>query len=235
MNHAPTPKPRILVVEDQPDILELILVNLRHSGFLPVAAGDGRAAQQELNAVLPDLILLDWMLPNGQDGLSLARQWRAAPRTQNVPIIMLTARSEEEDKVMGLEGGADDYITKPFSTRELMARIHALLRRRAPEQIADRVSIGALTLDAGQARVYNDGQEVKLGPLEFRLLHYLMKHPEQLMSRSQLLDRIWGDHVFVEERTVDVCVKRLRQALGKAGQLIETVRSGGYRLRKPTS
>jgi two-component system phosphate regulon response regulator PhoB len=233
MSRAPTPQPRVLVVEDQPDILELILVNLRHGGFLPVAAKDGRTAQQELNAVLPDLILLDWMLPNGQDGLTLARQWRAAPRTRDIPIIMLTARSEERDKIAGLEGGADDYITKPFSNRELMARIRALLRRRAPEQLADCVSVGPLTLDAGQARVQKNGQEIKLSPIEFRMLHYLMKHPEQLMSRSQLLDRVWGDHVFVEERTVDVCVKRLRQALGDAGDLIETVRSGGYRLRKP--
>ncbi|MDR1351016.1 MAG: winged helix-turn-helix domain-containing protein [Zoogloeaceae bacterium] len=233
MNHAYTPRPRVLVVEDQPDILELLLINLRHGGFLPVAAEDGRAAQRELNVILPDLILLDWVLPGGQSGLELARQWRSAPRTQNVPIIMLTARSEERDKVAGLEGGADDYITKPFSNRELMARIHALLRRRAPEQLADCVSVGPLTLDAGQARASCHDREIKIGPTEFRLLHYLMKHPEQLMSRSQLLDRIWGDHVFIEERTVDVCVKRLRQALGDAGQLIETVRSGGYRLRKP--
>jgi two-component system phosphate regulon response regulator PhoB len=233
MNHAFTPRPRVLVVEDQPDIRELLVVNLRHGGFLPVAVEEGRAAQRELNAILPDLILLDWVLPGGQSGLDLARQWRAAPRTQNVPIIMLTARSEESDMVAGLEGGADDYITKPFSSRELMARIHALLRRRAPEQLADCVSVGQLTLDAGEARVRYCDHEISLGPTEFRLLHYLMKHPGQLMSRAQLLDRIWGDHVFIEERTVDVCVKRLRQALGDAGQWIETVRSGGYRLKKP--
>ncbi|MDR0674566.1 MAG: phosphate regulon transcriptional regulator PhoB [Zoogloeaceae bacterium] len=233
MIQAFTPRPRVLVVEDQADILELIVVNLRHGGFMPVAAEDGRAAQRELNAILPDLILLDWVLPGGQSGLDLARQWRAAPRTRNVPIIMLTARSEESDKVAGLESGADDYITKPFSNRELLARIHALLRRRAPEQLADRVSLGALILDAGEARVHYRGQEIRLGPTEFRLLHYLMKHPGQLMSRAQLLDRIWGDHVFIEERTVDVCVKRLRHALGEAGQWIETVRSGGYRLKKP--
>jgi two-component system phosphate regulon response regulator PhoB len=227
---TPTPKPRVLVVEDQPHIVELLRVNLRHGGFDAVTAQNGVAAQVELDAVLPDVILLDWMLPGRQSGLELARKWRAAPRTREVPIIMLTAKSEEADKIIGLESGADDYITKPFSTKELMARIRAVLRRRAPEQLADSVTIGQLALDAEQIRVRYGDQELKLGPTEFRLLHYLMKHPDRVYSRAQLLDKIWGDHVFLEERTVDVHIKRLRDALQEAGDFIETVRGAGYRL-----
>ncbi|MDR1934784.1 MAG: phosphate regulon transcriptional regulator PhoB [Candidatus Accumulibacter sp.] len=224
------PKPRVLVVEDQADILELILVNLRHAGYDPVPAADGPSACAQLNAILPDVILLDWMLPGAQSGLDLARRWRADPRSREIPILMLTAKGEENDKVLGLESGADDYITKPFSNRELLARIHAVLRRRAPEQLGDSVSVGALSLHAGQFRVSFAGKELKLGPTEFRLLHYLMKYPERVMSRAHLLDKVWGDHVFIEERTVDVHIKRLRAALGKAGGMIETVRSEGYRL-----
>ncbi|MDR1888215.1 MAG: phosphate regulon transcriptional regulator PhoB [Zoogloeaceae bacterium] len=227
-----SPCPRILIVEDQPDILELIQVNLRHDGFETVTAKDSRQAQRELDAILPDLILLDWMLPGGQSGLELARQWRAAPRTQHIPIIMLTARSAEGDKVAGLETGADDYVTKPFSNKELLARIRAVLRRRAPEQLADCVSIGPLHLDAGQCRVRCRDRDINLSPTEFRLLHYLMKHPERVVSRAQLLDKIWGDHIYIEERTVDVHIKRLRAALGKEGEWIETVRGAGYRMRK---
>jgi two-component system phosphate regulon response regulator PhoB len=218
------------VVEDQPNIVELILVNLRHNGYDAIAALNGVAAQLELDAVLPDVILLDWMLPGRQSGLELARKWRAQPRTKHVPIIMLTARSEEVDKVAGLDSGVDDYVTKPFSTRELMARIRAVLRRHAPERLADSVAIGQLALDAEQIRVTHHGRELKVGPTEFRLLHYLMKHPERVYSRSQLLDKVWGDHVFLEERTVDVHIKRLRDALGDAGAMIETVRGAGYRL-----
>jgi len=222
-------KPRVLIVEDEPAIAELIAVNLRHNGFDPVWAEDGEGAQRELDAVLPDAILLDWMLP-GQSGLSLARQWRAHPRTKGVPILMLTARGDEPDKVAGLDAGADDYITKPFSTQELLARIRAVLRRRVPEQAGDSVSIGNLTLDPATYRVTWDGQPLKLGPTEFKLLNYLMKHPERVHSRGQLLDKVWGDHVYIEERTVDVHVKRLREALGAAGAMVETVRGAGYRL-----
>ncbi len=220
--------PRILVVEDEPAIAELVGVNLRHNGFQPVWAEDGVAAQRELDAVLPDAILLDWMLP-GQSGLALARKWRGDVRTKAIPILMLTARGDEPDKVAGLDAGADDYITKPFSTQELLARIRAVLRRRAPEQVNDQAAAGELVLDAAVHRVSWRGQALKLGPTEFKLLHYLMKHPERVHSRSQLLDKVWGDHVFIEERTVDVHVKRLREALGGAGAMIETVRGAGYR------
>ena len=221
--------PQILVVEDEPAIAELIAVNLRHNGFQPVWAEDGVSAQRELDAVLPDVILLDWMLP-GQSGVTLARKWRADPRTKGVPILMLTARGDENDKVQGLDAGADDYITKPFSTQELLARIRAVLRRRAPEQVSDAVTIGELVLDAGTYRVTFQGVPLKVGPTEFKLLHYLMKHSERVHSRSQLLDKVWGDHVFIDERTVDVHVKRLREALGVAGAMVETVRGAGYRL-----
>jgi two-component system phosphate regulon response regulator PhoB len=223
-------QPGVLIVEDEPAIAELIAVNLRHNGFRPTWAMDSASAQRELDAVLPDVILLDWMLP-GESGLTLAKRWRANPRTKEVPIIMLTARSDEMDRVAGLDAGADDYIVKPFSTKELLARVRAVLRRRAPEQVGGVVSVGALTLDASTYRVSFNDQMLKLGPTEFKLLHYLMSHVERVHSRSQLLDKVWGDHVFIEERTVDVHVKRLREALGShAGQMIETVRGAGYRL-----
>ena len=221
--------PRVLIVEDEPAIAELIQVNLKHGGFSPVVAYDSVAAQREVDAALPDVILLDWMLP-GQSGLSLARHWRKQARTKSIPILMLTARGDEPDKVAGLNAGADDYITKPFSTQELLARIRAVLRRRAPEQVTDSVTIGELLLDAGTHRVSYKAQALKVGPTEFKLLHYLMKHAERVHSRSQLLDKVWGDHVFIEERTVDVHVKRLREALGAAGVMVETVRGAGYRL-----
>ena len=222
-------QPRVLVVEDEPSIAELISVNLRHNGFAPVWAEDGVAAQRELDAVLPDVILLDWMLP-GQSGLALARKWRGDSRTRTIPILMLTARGDEPDKVAGLDAGADDYITKPFSTQELLARIRAVLRRRAPEQVSETVTIGELALDGATHRVSWQGRQLKVGPTEFKLLNYLMKHPERVHSRSQLLDKVWGDHVFIEERTVDVHVKRLREALGPAASGLETVRGAGYRL-----
>jgi two-component system phosphate regulon response regulator PhoB len=221
--------PRVLIVEDEPAIAELISVNLRHNGFSPIWAEDGDAAQRELDAVLPDVILLDWMLP-GQSGLVLARKWRLDPRTKPVPILMLTARGDESDKVAGLDAGADDYITKPFSTQEMMARIRSVLRRRTPERVDDSVVISGLSLDAGSYRVTWQGQALKIGPTEFKLLHFLMKHAERVHSRGQLLDKVWGDHVFIEERTVDVHIKRLREALGEAGAMIETVRGAGYRL-----
>jgi two-component system phosphate regulon response regulator PhoB len=224
--------PKVLVVEDEPAIAELIAVNLRHNGFAPVWAEDGPSAQRELDAVLPDVILLDWMLP-GQSGLQLARRWRADARTRAIPILMLTARGDEPDKVAGLDAGADDYITKPFSTQELLARIRAVLRRRAPEQAAEAVELGGLLLDAAAHRVAYQGTELRLGPTEFKLLRYFMKHPERVHSRAQLLDKVWGDHVFIEERTVDVHVKRLREALGPASTMVETVRGAGYRFSAP--
>ncbi|HQR97664.1 MULTISPECIES: phosphate regulon transcriptional regulator PhoB [unclassified Polaromonas] len=221
--------PRVLVVEDEPAIAELVAVNLRHNGFQPIWAADGDAAQRELDAVLPDVILLDWMLP-GHSGLQLAKKWRASARTKAIPILMITAKGDEPDKIAGLDAGADDYITKPFSTQELLARIRAVLRRRAPETMNDSVTVGALVLDAATHRISFENEELKLGPTEFKLLHYLMKHVERVHSRGQLLDKVWGDHVFIEERTVDVHVKRLREALGPAGALVETVRGAGYRL-----
>lgn len=221
--------PRVLIVEDEAPIAELIAVNLRHNGFQPTWAMDSETAQRELDAVLPDVILLDWMLP-GESGLSLAKKWRKDTRTKSVPILMLTARGDEADRVAGLDAGADDYITKPFSTKEMLARIRAVLRRRAPEQAGGSVAIGGLLLDASTHRVSYDGQMLRMGPTEFKLLHYFMKNAERVHSRGQLLDKVWGDHVFIEERTVDVHVKRLREALGAAGVLIETVRGAGYRL-----
>ena len=221
--------PRVLIVEDESAIAELIAVNLRHNGFDPVWAEDGEGAQRELDAVLPDVVLLDWMLP-GQSGLALARKWRADARTKGVPILMLTARGDEADKVSGLDAGADDYITKPFSTQELLARIRAVLRRRVPEQAGGVVAVGALSLDADTYRVSWQEQPLKVGPTEFKLLQFFMRHPERVHSRGSLLDKVWGDHVYIEERTVDVHVKRLREALGEAGRMIETVRGAGYRL-----
>jgi two-component system phosphate regulon response regulator PhoB len=220
--------PRVLIVEDEPSIAELIAVNLRHNGLSPIWAEDGEAAQREIDSVLPDVILLDWMLP-GQSGVALAKRWRSDPRVKAVPIVMLTARGDEGDKVQGLDAGADDYITKPFSTQELMARIRAVLRRRAPEQSVDSVSVGDVTLDGATYRVSFQGQALKIGPTEFKLLNYLMRHAERVHTRSQLLDKVWGDHVFIEERTVDVHIKRLREALGDAGVMVETVRGAGYR------
>lgn len=220
---------RALIVEDEPAISELLAINLRHNGFEPVICMDGEQAQRELDAVLPDIVLLDWMLP-GASGIALARQWRKSERTRHVPILLLTARSEESDKIQGLDAGADDYITKPFSTQELMARIRAILRRRAPEQTAQTLSIALLELDGATHRVSWQGGELKVGPTEFKLLRYLMAHPERVHSRAQLLDKVWGDHVFIEERTVDVHIKRLREALQGAGSMIDTVRGAGYRL-----
>ncbi len=220
---------RALIVEDEPAISELLAINLRHNGFEPVVCMDGEQAQRELDAVLPDIVLLDWMLP-GASGIALARQWRKAERTRHVPILLLTARSEESDKIQGLDAGADDYITKPFSTQELMARIRAILRRRAPEQTAELLKLSSLELDSATHRVSWQGIELKVGPTEFKLLRYLMAHPERVHSRAQLLDKVWGDHVFIEERTVDVHIKRLREALQTAGSMIDTVRGAGYRL-----
>jgi two-component system phosphate regulon response regulator PhoB len=226
---------RILVVEDEAAIAELIAINLRHSGHQVTLAGDADQAEIEVDAVLPDLVVLDWMLP-GRSGLALARLWRSAARTRAMPVIMLTARSEEADMIAGLDAGADDYLAKPFSTNELMARIRAVLRRKAPQSLDTAVVVGGLRLDPATRRVTRPvggaTQEVRIGPTEFRLLHFLMTNPERVHSRSQLLDRVWGDHVFIEERTVDVHVKRLRDALAavQCAYLVETVRGAGYRL-----
>lgn len=221
--------PAVLVVEDEPSIAELIAVNLRHNGFRTTWAIDSASAQREIDSAVPDLILLDWMLP-GESGLVLAKRWRAHPRTKDVPIIMLTARGDEADRVAGLDAGADDYISKPFSTRELLARVRAVLRRKAPEPIGEALSIAGLSLDPATYRVNFQDQLLKLGPTEFKLLQYLMGSAERVHSRASLLDKVWGDHVYIEERTVDVHVKRLREALGAAGTMVETVRGAGYRL-----
>ena len=225
----------VLVVEDEAAIAELIAINLRHAGHEVILAEDAQAAQAQVDRRLPDLVLLDWMLP-GVSGLQISRRWRADPRTRELPIIMLTARAGEADKISGLDAGADDYLTKPFSPAELLARIRAVLRRRAPQSLEASLEIAGLELDPASRRVRRavDGRvtEVRLGPTEFRLLHFLMAHPERVHSRAQLLDRVWGDHVFIEERTVDVHVKRLRESLEPVGcaALIETVRGAGYRL-----
>ncbi len=226
----------ILVVEDESAIAELISINLRHAGYEVTLAADADQAQREVDRMLPDLVLLDWMLP-GQSGLALARKWRAESRTKELPVIMLTARSEESDKVSGLDAGADDYLTKPFSTQELLARMRAVLRRKAPEALDSAVEIAGLRLDPSTRRVTRGEREVKVGPTEFKLLHFFMTHPERVHSRAQLLDRVWGDHVFIEERTVDVHVKRLREALTpvQCAQLIETVRGAGYRMTQQAS
>jgi two-component system phosphate regulon response regulator PhoB len=221
----------ILVVEDEPAIQELISYGLRQAGHETFCAGDAEQAMKIVNDVLPDLVLLDWMLP-GMSGIEFAKMLRQVPRTKNIPIIMLTARTEESDKVSGLEVGADDYITKPFSPRELVARIKAVLRRRSPEAADDIVEIRGLRLDPVTHRVTVSDHEVILGPTEFRLLYFLMTHPERVHSRSQLLDGVWGDHVFVEDRTVDVHIRRLRKILEPVGKdgLVQTVRGSGYRL-----
>jgi two-component system phosphate regulon response regulator PhoB len=224
--------PTILVVEDEPAILELLTVNLVDAGYEVRAAPDAEAAHASLRESLPDLVLLDWMLP-GQSGLALARRLRGDARTRDMPLIFLTARADEPDKIAGLEAGADDYITKPFSTKELVARIRSVLRRRKPQHGDAPVEIAGLRLDPAAHCVTGNGQALPFGPTEFRLLHYLMTHPNRVYSRTQLLDEVWGDHVFIEERTVDVHIRRLRQALAPSGHdsLIETVRVSGYALR----
>ena len=220
----------ILVVEDEPAIQELIAYNLKQAGHQPLRADNAEQAMNLVQSALPDLVLLDWMLP-GQSGIDLARRLRSDRRTRTVPIIMLTARSDEQDKLTGLDTGADDYITKPFSPRELIARIKAVLRRRAPQMTDDVVQLGGLKLDPTSHRISGNGDPVVLGPTEFRLLHFLMTHPERVHSRTQLLDQVWGDHVFVEERTVDVHIRRLRKALEptRLDRLVQTVRGTGYR------
>jgi two-component system phosphate regulon response regulator PhoB len=221
---------RVLVVEDDPAIQELLRFTLRKSGFSPILTASAEEAMTALNGALPDVLIVDWMLPK-TSGITLARQLRQHPRTADLPIIMVTARGEEGDRIEGLETGADDYLVKPFSPRELVARIQALLRRRAPHVSESVLSAGPLRLDPTTYEVTLDGRRIVLAPTEFKLLRFLMANPGRVFSRAQVLDKVWGDHVFIEERTVDVHVRRLRQALGGDGEhLIETVRGAGYRL-----
>jgi len=220
----------VLVVEDEPAIQELIAVNLEHAGHKVLRAGSVPEARSFIRDALPDLILLDLMLP-GIPGVPFAQELRADERTKGIPIIMLTARAHEQDKIAGLEAGADDYVTKPFSPRELLARIKAVMRRRAPQFTDDAIEVAGLRLDPASHRVTGGGKPIELGPTEFRLLHFFMTHPERVYSRTRLLDEVWGDHVFVEDRTVDVHIRRLRKALEPTRHdgLVETVRSAGYR------
>ena len=222
---------RILIVEDEQAIREMVCLALDQAGFECVQAADTGEAQRQIIAGLPDLILLDWMLP-GMSGIDYARKLRQDKLTQGVPVVMLTARTQEEDKVRGLDTGADDYITKPFSPRELIARIKALLRRTAPQATDEPVEVSGLTLDPVTHRVLAGERKLSLGPMEFRLLHFFMTHPERVHSRERILDSVWGANVYVEERTVDVHIRRLRKALTSSGheRLIQTVRGAGYRL-----
>ena len=221
---------KILIVEDEPAIQELLAFNITQAGFQASCAIDASSAWQQIRNQVPDLILLDWMLPD-TSGVVLAKQLRVDAHTKDIPIIMLTARGEERDKVLGLESGADDYITKPFSPRELMARIRAMLRRHAPQVPDETVVAGALELSPTTHRVAAKGAAIELGPTEFRLLHFFMTHAERVYSRTQLLDQVWGTQAFVEERTVDVHIRRLRAALEpvKMDNLVQTVRGSGYR------
>jgi len=220
----------ILVVEDEPAIQTLIAFNLKQAGHTVLAAHSAELAQNLIKESLPDLILLDWMLP-GMSGIDYAKKLKSERYTKDIPVIMLTARGEEQDKVKGLETGADDYVTKPFSPRELNARIKAVLRRRAPQMTDELVAEAGLSLDPATHRVSGSGAPIELGPTEFRLLHFLMTHPERVHSRAHLLDRVWGDQIFVEERTVDVHIRRLRKALEPSQHdgLVQTVRGAGYR------
>src|SRR5438105_3392165 len=222
----------VLVVEDEPQIQELVAVNLEHLGHRVLRASSAEEAETSIRAALPDVVVLDWMLP-GESGIAFARRLRSEQRTRDLPILMLTARAMEQDKVSGLEAGADDYLTKPFSPKELAARIKAVLRRRAPELADEVVVVRGLRLDPAARRVSVEGKPIELAPTEFRLLHFFMTHPERIYSRAQVLDQVWGDHVFIEERTVDVHIRRLRKALEPSGhdQLIDTVRGAGYGLR----
>ncbi len=224
----------ILIVEDEPAIAELITLTLRRGGHQTVHAESVERAIALVDQAMPDLALIDWMLP-GASGVELVKKLRGDKRTKTIPIIMLTAKSEEADKLMGLETGADDYVTKPFSPKELVARIKAVLRRRAPQLTEDIVETNGLRLDPATHRITVNDTPIQMGPSEFKLLHFFMTHTERVHTRSQLLDHVWGDHVFVEERTVDVHIRRLRQALEASGHdaYIQTVRGTGYRFSKP--
>ncbi|MBS0432259.1 MAG: phosphate regulon transcriptional regulator PhoB [Proteobacteria bacterium] len=221
---------RILIVEDEASIRDMVAFALRRADMTPVHAADARVAQHEIAEKIPDLILLDWMLP-GTSGLEFARRLRREETTREIPIIMLTARGEEIDRVNGLEAGVDDYVVKPFSTRELLARIRAVLRRAHGDDGSGMIEIGGVRVDGPAHRVYAHGEPLHIGPTEYRLLHFFVTHPDRVYSRAQLLDHIWGGSVYVEERTVDVHIRRLRQLLQPAGLdgLVQTVRGAGYR------
>jgi len=226
---------RILIVEDEPAIRDMVAFALRKGDYAPVPAGDAREAQAAIADRVPDLILLDWMLP-GTSGLELARRWRRESLTREIPIIMLTARGEENDRVGGLEAGVDDYVVKPFSARELLARIRAVLRRSREDDENGSIDVGTLRIDGAAHRVFarpagEEDQPVQIGPTEYRLLHFFMTHPERVYSRTQLLDHVWGGSVYVEERTVDVHIRRLRKTLEphRLDGMIQTVRGSGYR------
>ena len=224
-------KANVLIVEDESPILELLALNISQAGYNPLRAISAEHAEKLINEALPDIILLDWMLP-GMSGIDFAKKLRSNALTKSIPIIMLTARSDELDKVKGLEVGADDYITKPFSPRKLNARIKAVLRRKAPELTEDLLEINGLKLDPISHRVSGNNKPLEMGPTEFRLLHFFMSNPERVYSRSQLLDKVWGSQIFIEDRTVDVHIRRLRNILTKSQHegLIQTVRGSGYRL-----
>ncbi|NOS98037.1 MAG: phosphate regulon transcriptional regulator PhoB [Methylotenera sp.] len=226
----------ILVVEDEPAIQELLALNITQAGHNAMRALSAEIAQSLMRETIPDLILLDWMLP-GISGLEFARKLKSDSLTKAIPIIMLTARGDEYDKVRGLEVGADDYVTKPFSPRELNARIKAVLRRRAPQMTDDPIEVAGLRLDPTTHRVTGNEKTIDLGPTEFRLLHFFMTNAERVHTRSQLLDKVWGDRVFVEDRTVDVHIRRLRNALSVSGHedLVQTVRGAGYRLSEKSN
>lgn len=225
-----TVEQRVLVVEDETAIREMIAFALKRASLAPLLAEDARAAQLMIAESMPDLILLDWMLP-GVSGLEFARRLRREELTREIPIIMLTARGEEDDRVLGLDAGIDDYIVKPFSTRELIARIRAVLRRTQPHGEGQTLSLGGLTLDTLSHRVVANDRPVQLGPTEYRLLSFFMTHPERVYTRSQLLDNVWGSGVYVEERTVDVHIRRLRKCLEPFSleDYVQTVRGAGYR------
>jgi two-component system phosphate regulon response regulator PhoB len=221
---------RILIVDDEPAIRDMVAFALRKGDYDPAHAGDAREAQASIADRVPDLILLDWMLP-GTSGLELARRWRRETLTREVPIIMLTARGEENDRVGGLEAGVDDYVVKPFSARELLARIRAVMRRSRDDDEDGSVSVGSLRIDGAAHRVSSNGEAIAIGPTEYRLLHFFMTHADRVYSRSQLLDHVWGGSVYVEERTVDVHIRRLRKTLEPVALdgMVQTVRGAGYR------
>ena len=221
---------RILIVEDEASIREMLRLALERAQFQVMEAGEAQAARLKIAEAHPDLILMDWMLP-GVSGVELARELKASPGTHDIPIIMVTARAEEEDRVRGLHIGCDDYVTKPFSFPELVARIKAVLRRTLPGGASGRLAVGGLEVDAASQRVTAKGEPVRLGPTEYKLLHFFVSHPERVYTREQVLDRVWGQNVYVEERTVDVHIRRLRKALAPFGcdALIQTVRGTGYR------
>ncbi len=219
----------VLVVEDEPAIVELVSYSLREAGWDIRSADTAQGAWDSISRGKPDLVLLDWMLPD-QSGLRLLARLRADRDFQDIPVIMLTAKSMEEDKIAGLNNGADDYVTKPFSPRELLARSRALLRRKSPHLAEAPLRAGSVTLDPNSCTVVVDGQQIDIGNAEYKLLKFLMAHRERVFSRAQLLDKVWGDHAVIEERTVDVHVLRLRKALKSADGLIRTVRSVGYML-----